>query len=465
MWGKCGEFFISLKYNRKNIFLASIRYLLKSTKIPASLYIRFRAGRQIDLVSTTGFHIDPKHWSNARQSMKNIVEQNPIVSDFDNSDKVRYEKLNNSLKKLNDFIIESFNNSQIDGDIIDKKWLEEKIVTCFNRPLNDGADYKIFFVPYIQQFIDKAPTRIRKKTNKPVSIETIKAYNATLTKILAFEGYKNIKLKYRDLNLSFHREFMDFLNIEQRLDLKTVGNYIKNVKAIARQALLEGLPVNEEINHPEFFRTNSKTIAIYLTEEEIDKIFKHDFSGNERLNGVRDLFIIGLWTGQRIRDFKNIKENNVNKNFIEITTSKTGVDVVIPMHDHVIEVLKKRKGNFPPSISDQKFNEYIKEIGKEVGLTYLVNGSKINPNTKRKEQGEFPKYELISSHICRRSFATNHYGKIPTHTIMRITGHQSEKEFMGYIQTTSREHAEQMKDFWNTKAQEDNFDEVKFRIV
>ncbi|GAA5087112.1 phage integrase SAM-like domain-containing protein [Chryseobacterium ginsengisoli] len=445
--------------------MASIRYLLKSTKNPASLYIRFRAGRQIDLVAPTGFHIDPKHWSNARQSMKNIVEQNPITSDLENSNNMRYEKLNNSLKKLRDFIIENFNHSQIDGDIIDKTWLENNLIKCFNRPLNDGADNRIFFVPYIEQFIEKAPTRIRKKTNKPVSVETIKAYKATLTEILAFEKYKNIKLKYKDLNLSFHREFMDFLSKEQKLDLKTVGNYIKNVKAIARQAMLEGLPVHEEINHQEFFRTSSKTKAIYLTEHEINKIFKHDFSNNERLSRVRDLLIIGLWTGQRIRDFKNIKASDIKDGYIEITTSKTGMDVAIPLHDHVIEILKKWDGNFPTSLSDQKFNKYVKEVGEEVGLTYLVNGSRINPETKRKEEGEFPKYELISSHICRRSFATNHFGKLPTHTIMAITGHQSEKEFMGYIQTTPKEHAEQMKNFWKKQAEENNFEEVKLRIV
>ncbi|WP_375180883.1 tyrosine-type recombinase/integrase [Chryseobacterium sp.] len=460
MWG----IFVYLKY-KKIIHLASIRYLLKSTKNPASLYIRFRAGRKIDLVAATGFHIDPKHWSNAKQSMKNIVEQTLIINDLDNSNKMRYEKLNNSLRKLKDFVIESFNHSQIDGDIIDKTWLENNLIKCFNRPINDGADTKIFFVPYIELFIEKAPTRIRKKTNKPVSVETIKAYKATLTKILAFEEYKNTKLKYKDLNLNFHREFMDFLNTIQKLDLKTVGNYIKNVKAIARQAMLEGLPVHEEINHQEFFRTTSKTKAIYLTEQEINKIFKYDFSNNERLSRVRDLLIIGLWTGQRIRDFKNIKASDIKDGYIEITTSKTGMDVAIPLHDHVIEILKKWDGNFPTPLSDQKFNKYVKEVGEKVGLTYLVSGSRINPETKRKEEGEFPKYELISSHICRRSFATNHYGKLPTHTIMAITGHQSEKEFMGYIQTTPKEHAEQMRNFWKKRAEENNFEEVKLRIM
>ncbi|SIQ65541.1 Site-specific recombinase XerD [Chryseobacterium sp. RU37D] len=445
--------------------MATIRYILKSTKNPSSLYIRFREGRKIDLVTATGFQIDPKHWSHARESMKNIVDQNPILNSFDPENKPRYDKLNKNLVKLKAFVIESYNNAQIDGELIDKKWLEEIIIKCFNRPVNAGEDYKVFFVPYIKKVIEEAPTRIRKKTNKPVSIETIKAYKATLTKILDFEKHVGRKLKYKDLNLIFHRDFMNFLNVEQALDLKTVGNYIKNVKAMARQALLEGLPVHKEINHPEFFRTSSKTKAIYLNEEEIEKIFRHDFSFNERLNRVRDLLIVGLWTGQRIKDFKNIKAKNVKDGFIEITTSKTGSEVVIPIHPHIVEVMKRWGGDFPPALSDQKFNEYVKEVGNQVGLTYLVQGSKINSETKRKEEGEFPKYELISSHICRRSFATNHYGKLATQTIMAITGHQTEKEFMGYIQTTPKEHAEKMRDLWLRQAEQNGYEEVKLKIV
>lgn len=463
MWGKCGENFVTLI--NKNYPLASIRFILKSSKNPASLYIRFKAGREIDLITSTGFHIDPKHWSNTRQSMKNIVEENPVIQAHNTDSKFKYDKLNKNLNWLRDFVQTSYNDTQADGEIIDKKWLENLVVKCFNRPVNSDNDLNVFFVPYVEKYIENAPTRLRRKTNKPVSIETIKAYKSTLNKILVFEEYAKKKIKYKDLNLVFHREFMTFLNSEQGLDLKTVGNYIKNVKAIARQALLEGYPVHEEINHPEFFRTNSKTKAIYLTEQEINKIFKHDFSANERLSRVRDLFIVGLWTGQRIRDFKNIKAANIKEGYIEITTSKTGVDVVIPLHPQIIEVLNRWEGNFPASLSDQKFNEYVKEVGREVGLTYLVSGSKINSETKRKEEGEFPKYELISSHICRRSFATNHYGKLPTQTIMAITGHQSEKEFLGYIQTTPKEHAEKMNELWLKQAQENNYEEVKLKIV
>jgi integrase len=66
----------------------------------------------------------------------------------------------------------------------------------------------------------------------------------------------------------------------------------------------------------------------------------------------------------------------------------------------------------------------------------------------RKKFGKYPKYELVSSHVCRRSFATNLYGKIDTLTIMKITGHKTEKQFLEYIKITPKEYAEKLKDFW-----------------
>lgn len=416
--------------------MASVRFILKSQKNPASLYVRFKSGREIDLVAATGFSINPKHWSNAKQSMKNVVEENPVLQSHNVENKFRYDKLNKSLNNLKEFILIAFNDAQSEGEIMDKSWLEGIIVKCFNRPVNSEKDGRIFFIPFVEKLIDEAPTKIRKKTNKPVSFDTIKTYKSTLTKLLQFEEYMSKKIKYKELDLNFHKNFLHFLNNVQKLNLKTTGNYIKNVKVFARQALLEGFPVSDEINHPEFFKTNSKTKAIYLTEEEINKIFNYDFSNNERLDKARDLLIVGLWTGQRIGDFKNINASNIKNGFIEITTNKTGTEVVIPIHYQVQKILKKWNNDFPPPLSDPKFNEYIKEVGRIVGLTSIVNGAKMNPETKRKEEGDFPKYELITSHICRRSFATNHYGKLPTPTIMAITGHQSEKVFLGYIQTT-----------------------------
>lgn len=144
--------------------------------------------------------------------------------------------------------------------------------------------------------------------------------------------------------------------------------------------------------------------------------------------------------------------------YLEKKTLKTDFPVIIPLHRQVKEILNKRQGNFPRSISDQKFNDYIKIICEKAGFTEVVSGARITETYVvekgkkttifRKKLGKFPKYELVSSHICRRSFATNLYGKIDTLTIMKITGHKTEAQFLNYIKITPKEYAQKLKAYW-----------------
>lgn len=106
-------------------------------------------------------------------------------------------------------------------------------------------------------------------------------------------------------------------------------------------------------------------------------------------------------------------------------------------------ILAKRNGQFPRKISDVKYNDYIKEVCKRAGLTQKVEGSKkieTSPESKqyRKEEGIYPKWELVSSHIGRRSFATNFYGTIPATFLIYITGNLTGKMFLEYIGKSNR---------------------------
>ena len=134
---------------------------------------------------------------------------------------------------------------------------------------------------------------------------------------------------------------------------------------------------------------------------------------------------------------------------IVIETIKTKQIATIPLHPQVEKILQVRNGEFPRTISEQKFNLYIKEICKEAGFTELIESTLLNPETKRKEPGTYEKWELVTSHICRRSFVTNLYGKLPNKVIMSITTHKSEKQMTDYDKTTNEENAEILGDYWN----------------
>ncbi len=142
---------------------------------------------------------------------------------------------------------------------------------------------------------------------------------------------------------------------------------------------------------------------------------------------------------------------HIRNGFIEITQSKTGDPVTIPLHPTVKRILAKYAGNLPQSISNQKTNNYLQEIGKmisslneEFQRTMTKGGKKITHSYK--------KWELLSTHTARRSFATNEYLD-GTHslTIMTITGHQTEKSFLKYIKATPNDHAKKLAALWEER--------------
>lgn len=432
--------------------MATINYLIKGEKNATNILLRFKNGRKFDLTASTDLKVEPKRWSSAKQKVK-------LTADDSTKDEV-----NNKLAELEKFIFDEFNSDNSKGEFIDKHWLKKKIANFFNRPMDETAVDQVFFIPFTETFIKNAPTRIIKGKNKAIAKGTITKYNTTLNKLKEYEKRFKTKLKFTDLDLTFYDRFINFLSQEQKINLGTIGNYIGTVKTIARDAKLKGLPVHPHIEHPNFFVPKITADSIYLKDEEINKIFNHDFKGVERLENTRDLFIIGLRTGLRISDFLRLKDANIKNGYIEIETQKTGQTVTIPLHKQVKEILEKRNG-FPRAISDQKFNEHVKELCKVAKFTEKVQGSKINPDTKRKEEGVYEKWELVTSHICRRSFATNLYGKLDNLTIMAITGHQTETQFLKYIKITNTEKAEKLKEYWNKQNEEQNIEEKKMKVI
>ena len=140
-----------------------------------------------------------------------------------------------------------------------------------------------------------------------------------------------------------------------------------------------------------------------------------------------------------------LREENLidNKTKIKIKTAKTDQVVIIPLHPFVKEIFEKNNGSTPPIISNQKMNDYLKELGEKAELTenVLINSTVGG----QKQHHTFKKYELITSHTARRSFATNAYlNGVPTISIMKITGHNTEKAFMTYIKMSQEENANKL---------------------
>ena len=161
---------------------------------------------------------------------------------------------------------------------------------------------------------------------------------------------------------------------------------------------------------------------------------------NDYLDNARDWLLIACYTGQRISDYLNFTSSMIitdedGISYIEFSQKKTNTKMRLPILSKVSEILDKRNGEFPRRISEQKLNKYIKKGGEIAGIDEMVYRGKVGEidGKKRKIFGKYPKYELITSHIGRRSFASNFYGKISTTHILNFTGHTTEKQLLTYI--------------------------------
>jgi len=173
--------------------------------------------------------------------------------------------------------------------------------------------------------------------------------------------------------------------------------------------------------------------------------------------------LLGCNLGQRGGDLLKLNDTNfINRNgleVIELKQQKTGKNVTIPVLETTKEIIKT---GLPYKISIQKFNKHIKNICEIAEINEQVQGGVITVTEKgkgnkqkRKIDGTFPKWQLMSSHVCRRSFATNLYGILPTALIMQITAHSSEKMLLNYIGKDSLDYAKQIADFYTIQALKD----------
>jgi integrase len=259
---------------------------------------------------------------------------------------------------------------------------------------------------------------------------TLKRYRVFSSLIKKFEGFICKNLLLEDINSTFTDEFISFCKREEYSE-NTMYRSIEFVKTILNFAERKG--IRTPIREIEIRKGKVHTAIITLTEQEIKSIFESKVP--DELKASKDWLLISCYTGQRFSDFMNFKidqlKNISGKICISFTQKKTKKTILLPLHPVVLDIIKRNKNNFPSIISLQRYNEDIKQIAKLAKLNQEVKAKKrIGYRTKYIKS---KKWETISSHIGRRSFASNFYGKIPTPLLISATGHSNEEMFLKYI--------------------------------
>jgi integrase len=312
------------------------------------------------------------------------------------------------------------------------------------------------FIPFIENFINIVKVVYKRGTPYPVNHRTKQKYTTTLKILKEFSAESRLT-RFDQIDRDFYEKFITYLQnakwyseeIDGKLITKgysqnTIGKFIANLKTFLQQATEAGINTTLDFKNRKFAVPSEDVEKIYLRESELMEIYKLNLSDSKGMEAVRDLFLVGCYTALRYSDYTNIKPENIVQSdsgtTIKINTQKTGQRVVIPLHWIVREILQKYDNQLPCSISNQKTNEHLKQIGKKAGITEKISITKTIGGITRTITR--PKYELITTHTARRTGATNMYlSGIPVHSIMKITGHKTESSFLRYLRFDEEDNA------------------------
>jgi Phage integrase SAM-like domain/Phage integrase family len=420
----------------------SISFYLKTT----SVYLRYRQmkdGKRADLKYFPGITVDRDNWLQKKQR----------VRENSNEDIETNKKLV-KIKKVVESIVDNFDIFALDN----KKF--EKIIEDSLK--NRKKPVRTSFFAYCEQFFQE------KKDES--GYDRTKNIQTTIRKLREFSP----KLAFEEVTDQFYREFVKHLRDKQYAE-NYVSKQITNLRRIMTQATKD--KINTCLDFREFKRKNEEVYNVYLSEQEVENIynlqlvftgdFKEDykryindevpdwsdkqFSQALRLrvkamDRARKIFVIGCWTGLRCENYLNIDpaiQVDPSGKFLQAIANKNGPRLLIPLHRIVSEIIAD---GWPETISGNKLNDHVKTLGRLAGIKEKVMFARTEGGTRITHVKM--KYEMITSHTARRSFATNLFMRdVPAHVIRAVTGHKSEREFLKYIKAAPEQISRKLADY------------------
>lgn len=265
-------------------------------------------------------------------------------------------------------------------------------------------------------------------------------YKTLVYHIDRFSKMYNANIYTNSVTDDFIYDFIAYLEAE-RLKHTYIKTIVDQVKSMAKKAKDSNYAVDMSFMLVEL--KPEMSYSIYLSEKEISRIYY--FQGLTKFQEkIRDFFILGCLTGLRFSDFSTLTKQNFVGDYIIKPTKKTGATVYIPVSDYVYEIFEKYDENITLNLSSQHFNRYLKKICNQIGFDEQITFTQTIGGERKLLTKQ--KWQLITSHTARRSFATNTYisGRMKTYEIMAVTGHTTEKSFFRYIKISQENKVRQI---------------------
>lgn len=388
--------------------------------VPIRMRVNF-ASKRIEF--TTGYRIDAAKWDADKQRVKNGCSNKlkQAASEINVSLLGYYTEIQDIFKKFEveeimptqEQIKEAFNALH--------KPIEEEVKPRKSTP---NAFYKVF-----DEFVRDCG---RKNDWTDSTYEK-------------FAAVKNHLMNFRDgLTFDFFDEkglndYVTYLRDVKEMRNSTIGKQLSFLKWFLRWAFKKGVHQNNAYDSYKPKLKNTQKKIIFLTWEELNKLREFEIpAAKQAFDRVRDVFLFQCFTGLRYSDVFNLRRSDIKGDHIEVTTVKTSDSLIIELNNHSKAILDKYKDvafeddKVLPVITNQKMNDYLKELAELAGIDEPVRQTYYRGNERIDEVT--PKYALLGTHAGRRTFICNALALgIPPQVVMKWTGHSDYKAMKPYI--------------------------------
>jgi integrase len=377
----------------------------------------------------TNTRLLPKHWNIEKECAKINYPGSSEVNDYLNRFK---EKVKNTYAQF------LTNNPDADYNSI-KNAIKSAFVIQEEKKEYKDEEKNIYLLDILKEYIKFQKTKKAKNT--------VKKYITLQNHLIEFQKKYKVKLTFDNIDLQFYDNFTNYFLITLKNNSNTCSKNLSFLKSFMHWS--REREYHQNMKFEKFEVKYHETDNVYLTFDELMKLFYHNFEKNEtRYSRSRDQFLFACFTGQRYEDIAQLKKSDIKDSFWSLRTHKTKEVIKIPLNKFALEIWNKYDQAEFPSLSNQKLNKYIKEACEIVGITEEV--TVVSYKGSEREEKTLPKFNFIASHSARRTFITLSLEMgVRPEVVMSITGHHDLRSFRKYIKLTDNVRSNEMKEAWN----------------
>ena len=353
-----------------------------------------------------GHRINTKDWDNEKRKVKkshpNSVRLNNIIQNY--------------ISKIDNIILQK----EADGEKINFNEIKEKV---FNKTISSNT-LSEYTNSYLEELLE-----FKKFSQHGSSLAQVNKI------ILHFGGDSTFK----DITTNSIKKFIGYLKSKHNLSERSIINHLILLRSLCNKAIRDGLM---NTNHYPFGKNGisvkiPQSVKIGLTFEEIKLIENLDIEGDTTKWNAKNAFLLSFYfAGARISDVIRIKWTDIRDERLQYVMGKNNKVSSVKITKKARKILDRYKLlksktdiyvlpelNKEENMSDiriyniirfstKKYNNWLKKIAKEVGIT-----------------------KNVTCHIARHSFGNISGDKIPIQMLQKLYRHSEITTTINYQQS------------------------------